>query len=157
MGTTYKGNTLWQWLILRSREQELAKLRKQFELETHKKRRRSMRRSVSIAGLAAALVLGTLGFGAGQRGYVANAQEKMSTMEVKIDNFSFGPVTLTVPVGTMVTWTNRDDIPHTVVSTDDSQTFSSTGLGTDENISFPSSQPCTHLYFCSIHPKLLHK
>ena len=72
-----------------------------------------MRRSVSIAGLVAALVLGTLGFGTGQNSHLANAQQKMSTMEVKIDNFSFGPVALTVPVGTTVTWTNRDDVHHT--------------------------------------------
>jgi plastocyanin len=44
----------------------------------------------------------------------------MSTMEVKIDNFSSGPVRLAVPVGTTVTWINRDDIPHTVVSPDES-------------------------------------
>jgi len=84
-----------------------------------------MRRSVSIAGLAAALVLGTAGFGTGQKSYVASAQEKMETMEVKIDNFTFGPGTLTVPVGTTVTWTNKDDIPHTAVSTDDSKRRSS--------------------------------
>jgi len=112
---------------------------------------------VSIAGLAAALVLGTLGFGAGHRGYVANAQEKMSTMEVKIDNFSFGPVTLTVPVGTTVTWINRDDIPHTVVSTDDSKTFKSKVLDTDEKFSFTFSKAGTYPYFCSIHPKMTGK
>jgi len=144
-------------LILRSREQELAKLRKQFELETGKKRRRSMRRIVSIAVLAAALVLGTLGFGAGQKSYAANAQEKMSTMEVKIDNFSFGPVTLTVPVGTTVTWINRDDIPHTVVSTDDSMTFKSKVLDTDEKFSFTFSKAGTYPYFCSIRPKMTGK
>ncbi len=116
-----------------------------------------MRRSVSIAGLAAALVLGTLGFGAVQRGYVANAQEKMSTMEVKIDNFSFGPVTLTVPVGTTVTWINRDDIPHTVVSTDDSKTFKSKVLDTDEKFSSTFSKAGTYPYFCSIHPKMTGK
>jgi plastocyanin len=102
-----------------------------------------MRRSVSIVGLAAALVLGTLGFGTDQKSYVASAQEKMSMMEVKIDNFTFGPATLTVPVGTTVTWTNKDDIPHTVVSTDDSKTFKSKVLDTDENLSillFDSSE-----------------
>jgi len=116
-----------------------------------------MRRSVSIAVLAAAFVLGTLGFGAGQRSYVANAQEKMSTMEVKIDNFSFGPVTLTVPVGTTVTWINRDDIPHTVVSADDSKTFKSKVLDTDEKFSFTLSKAGTYPYFCSIHPKMTGK
>jgi plastocyanin len=35
---------------------------------------------------------------------------------VMIDNFTFEPAQLTVKVGTTVTWKNRDDIPHTVVS-----------------------------------------
>jgi plastocyanin len=116
-----------------------------------------MRRSVSIAGLAAALVLGTAGFGTGQKSYVASAQEKMETMEVKIDNFTFGPGTLTVPVGTTVTWTNKDDIPHTVVSTDDSKTFKSKVLDTDEKFSFTFSKAGTYPYFCSIHPKMTGK
>ena len=116
-----------------------------------------MRRSVSIAGLAAALVLGTVGFGTGRKSWVASAQEKTSTMDVKIDNFSFGPVTLTVPVGVMVTWTNRDDIPHTVVSTDDSKTFKSKVLDTDEKFSFTFSKAGTYPYFCSIHPKMTGK
>ena len=116
-----------------------------------------MRRCVSIAGLAAALVLGTLGFGTGQKSSVASAQEKTSTMEVKIDNFSFGPATLTVPVGATVTWTNRDDIPHTVVSTDDPKTFKSKVLDTDEKFSFTFSKAGTYPYFCSIHPKMTAK
>jgi plastocyanin len=116
-----------------------------------------MRRSVSIAGLTAALMLGTLGFGTGQNSHLANAQEKMSTMEVKIDNFSFGPVTLTVPVGTTVTWINHDDIPHTVVSTDDSKTFKSKVLDTDQRFSFTFSRAGTYPYFCSVHPKMTGK
>jgi len=116
-----------------------------------------MRRSVSIAGLAAALVLGTLGLGTGQKSYVASAQEKMSMMEVKIDNFTFGPATLTVPVGTTVTWINKDDIPHTVVSTDDSKTLKSKVLDTDEKFSFTFSKAGTYPYFCSIHPKMTAK
>ncbi len=116
-----------------------------------------MRRSVSIAGLAAALVLGIGVWGTGQKGSVTSAQEKASTMEVKIDNFSFGPVALTVPVGTTVTWTNRDDIPHTVVSTDDSKTFKSKVLDTDEKFSFTFSKAGTYPYFCSIHPKMTGK
>jgi plastocyanin len=116
-----------------------------------------MRRSVFITGLAAALVLGMGVFGTGQKSSVTSAQEKMSTMEVKIDNFSFGPVTLTVPVGTTVTWTNRDDIPHTVVSTDDPKAFKSKVLDTDEKFSFTFSKAGTYPYFCSIHPKMTGK
>jgi len=116
-----------------------------------------MRRSVFITGLAAALLLGMGVFGTGQKSCVASAQEKTATTEVKIDNFSFGPVTLTVPVGTTVTWTNRDDIPHTVVSTDDPKTFKSKVLDTDEKFSFTFSKAGTYPYFCSIHPKMTGK
>jgi len=116
-----------------------------------------MRRSVSIASLTAAMLLGTLGFGTGPNSHLANAQEKMSTMEVKIDNFSFAPATLTVPAGTTLTWINRDDIPHTVVSTDDSKTFKSKVLDTDEKFSFTFSRAGTYPYFCSIHPKMTGK
>jgi plastocyanin len=115
-----------------------------------------MRRSVFIAGLAAALVLGTGVFGSGRKGSVTQAQQT-STVEVKIDNFSFGPVALTVPVGTIVTWTNHDDIPHNTVSTDDPKTFKSKVLDTNEKFSFTFSKPGTYTYFCSIHPKMTGK
>jgi amicyanin len=72
--------------------------------------------------------------------------------EVKIDNFSFAPASITVPVGTQVTWTNHDDIPHNVVSEDHS--IKSKVLDTDEKFSFTFTKPGTYAYFCSIHPKM---
>ena len=116
-----------------------------------------MRRSVSIAGLAAVLMLGIIGLGVGQKSSAALAQDKAPSLEVKIDNFSFGPASLTVAVGTTVTWTNRDDIPHTVVSTDDAKTFKSKVLDTDEKFSFTFNKAGTYPYFCSIHPKMTGK
>ena len=74
---------------------------------------------------------------------------------MKIDNFSFGPQTLTVPVGTTVTWTNRDDIPHTIVSTDG--VFKSKVRDTDESFSYTFTKAGTYTYFCSIHPKMTGK
>ena len=116
-----------------------------------------MRRSVSIARLAVILMLGVAGLGVGHKGSVALAQDKKSTIEVKIDNFSFGPPNLSAAVGTTVTWTNRDDIPHTVVSTDDTKTFKSKVLDTDEKFSFSFTKAGTYPYFCSIHPKMTGK
>jgi plastocyanin len=72
--------------------------------------------------------------------------------EVKIDNFNFTPATLTVAVGTQVTWTNRDDIPHTVVSED--KAVKSKALDTDEKFAYTFTKPGTYSYFCSIHPKM---
>ncbi len=109
---------------------------------------------VCIAGLAVALI-GTALF-AWSPSAAANAQQATPAgAEVKIDNFSFGPGTLTVPVGTTVTWTNRDDIPHTVVSTEGA--FKSKVLDTDEQFSFTFSKAGTYPYFCSIHPKMTGK
>lgn len=85
----------------------------------------------------------------------AAAQQKAEATDVKIDNFSFGPAALTVPVGTTVTWTNRDDIPHTVVSTNGA--FKSKVLDTDDKFSFTFSKAGTYPYFCSIHPKMTAK
>lgn len=73
-------------------------------------------------------------------------------IEVSIDNFSFGPQTLTVSAGTTVTWTNRDDIPHTVVSTDG--VFKSKVRDTDERFSYTFDKAGTYTYYCSIHPKM---
>src|SRR5580658_8447517 len=74
---------------------------------------------------------------------------------VKIDNFTFGPQTLTVPVGATVTWTNSDDIPHTSVSTEGA--FKSKVLDTDEKFSYTFTKAGTYPYYCTIHPKMTGK
>jgi plastocyanin len=115
-----------------------------------------MRRSVVIASVIATAVL-SLGRIVAQRGsFTASAQEKpASTAEVKIDNFSFGSAAITVSVGTTVTWINRDDIPHTVVSTE--KVFKSKVLDTDEKFSYTFTKAGEYPYFCSIHPKMTGK
>jgi plastocyanin len=75
-------------------------------------------------------------------------------IEIKIDNFSFGPMTLTVDSGTTVTWINDDDVPHTVVS-DDTTTFKSPALDTGEKFSYTFTKPGKYPYFCSVHPKMM--
>jgi plastocyanin len=82
----------------------------------------------------------------------AKSSPDPASAEVKIDNFSFGPQSISVAPGTKVTWKNRDDIPHTVVSTD--QVFKSRVLDTDETFSFTFEKPGTYEYFCSVHPKM---
>jgi plastocyanin len=76
-------------------------------------------------------------------------------VEVKIDNFSFSPQTLTIAAGTTVIWTNRDDIPHTVVS--DDKVFKSKVLDTDEKFSYTFDKAGNFPYFCSVHPKMTAK
>jgi len=92
--------------------------------------------------------------------YANGARQKAASggtgTQVKIDNFTFAPVALTIPVGTTVQWVNRDDIPHTVVS-DDKSTIKSKVLDTDEQFSYTFTKAGTYSYFCSIHPKMTGK
>ena len=89
------------------------------------------------------------------RGAAAPAPSVTPSATVAIDNFTFGPVTTTVPVGSTVTWVNRDDIPHTVVAVDKS--FRSKVLDTDEKFAFTFAKAGTYDYFCSIHPHMTGK
>src|ERR1700761_2893638 len=108
------------------------------------------RKNAWIAVLATP-VIATLLLFAGSPNVKASNQPAANAA-VKIDNFVFGPQTLTVPVGTTVTWTNSDDIPHTSVSTDG--VFKSKVLDTDEKFSYTFTKAGTYPYYCTIHPKM---
>jgi amicyanin len=107
-----------------------------------------MRRAFYIASICAILTLSLPRLTM----LVSAADDKPAAAEVKIDNFSFTPATVTVPAGTQVTWINRDDIPHNVRNDDAS--IKSKTLDTDDKFSFTFTKPGTYAYFCSIHPKM---
>ena len=72
--------------------------------------------------------------------------------QVVVDNFSFSPAAVTVPSGAMVTWTNRDDVQHNIVSTE--KQFASPVLDTDQQFSHRFEVPGPYPYYCSIHPRM---
>jgi len=76
---------------------------------------------------------------------------RAAQLEVKIDNFTFGPQKLTVKVGDTVTWINEDDIPHTVVSVGK---FRSKALDTEDKYAFTFTTAGTYEYFCGLHPHM---
>jgi plastocyanin len=75
--------------------------------------------------------------------------------EVRVDNFTFAPDTLTVPVNSTVTWVNKDDIPHVIASNDG--VFKSKALDTDQKYSYTFTKAGSYPYYCSIHPKMVGK
>jgi amicyanin len=97
-------------------------------------------RSFGRPAIAAAtlLLLGTIN---------AHAQE----IAVTIDNFTFTPPELNLKVGDTVTWTNHDDIPHTVVS---AGKFRSKVMDSDNSFSFTFTSAGDYKYFCSLHPHM---
>ncbi len=72
---------------------------------------------------------------------------------IEIKDFAFNPQTLTVKSGEKVTWINRDEEPHTIVSVE-KQFKKSTALDTDQEFTITAGAPGTYTYFCSVHPKM---
>jgi plastocyanin len=110
------------------------------------------KKNVRIAGAVIPVMIAMLLLFAGSSRVTASDQPSAANAAVKIDNFAFGPQAITVPVGTTVTWTNSDDIPHTAVSTDG--VFKSKVMDTDEKFSYTFTKAGTYPYYCTIHPKM---
>jgi len=72
--------------------------------------------------------------------------------KIEIKEYEFVPKSLTVAVGTKVTWVNRDEIPHTI--DDGNKGFHSAALDTDDTYSYIFTQPGTYQYFCRLHPHM---
>ena len=109
------------------------------------------KKNVRIAGVVMPVIIAML-LVAGASRVSASDQPSAANVAVKIDNFVFGPQAITVSVGTTVTWTNSDDIPHTAVSTDG--VFKSKVMDTDEKFSYTFTKAGTYSYYCSVHPKM---
>ena len=80
-----------------------------------------------------------------------STSSKQNRIEIK--DFAFNPQTITVKSGETVTWINRDDEPHTIVSVG-KQFKKSTALDTDQEFTLTVGAPGTYDYFCSVHPKM---
>ena|ERR1700724_1492337 len=101
--------------------------------------------SVTLRGL------GRLAIAAAITLFLGSAHAYAEDTNITIDNFTFAPAELTVKVGTTVTWTNHDDIPHTIVS---AGKFRSKALDTDNSFSFTFTAAGDYKYFCSLHPHM---
>jgi plastocyanin len=106
-------------------------------------------RTMRIIGLAMPFAAGVI-VAAGISFPVISAQAPDT--KVEIDNFAFYPQRITVKAGTTVSWTNKDDTPHTVASS--TRTFKSKALDTDDSFSFMFTTPGVYEYFCSVHPHM---
>jgi plastocyanin len=73
--------------------------------------------------------------------------------KIEIKDFAFNPQTITVKSGEKITWINRDEEPHTIVSVE-KQFKKSSALDTDQEFAITAGLPGTYTYFCSVHPKM---
>jgi plastocyanin len=88
---------------------------------------------------------------AGEMNEASTGNAKENKIEIK--DFAFNPQTITVKSGEKITWINRDEEPHTVVSVG-KQFKKSTALDTDQTYTIVAGAPGTYAYFCSVHPKM---
>src|SRR6476469_2603930 len=110
-----------------------------------------MSRAVKILTFQAAL-LAASAFLLTSVASITRAAAPASATAVRIENFTFKDPVVTVKDGATVTWTNGDDIPHTVVSKDG--LFKSKVLDTGDHFSFTFAKPGRFGYFCSLHPHM---
>jgi plastocyanin len=113
----------------------------------------SLRRTKMLRPIVTSTVLGAV-VGSVLAASVLFARADGPTNTVSIDNFSFGPQTLTVKAGTTVTWTNKDDIPHGIASSNNAFK-KGPALDTDESFSFTFTTPGAYQYFCYLHPHMV--
>jgi plastocyanin len=112
----------------------------------------SIARNKTIPILFALSSLFLSNFALGQAEKEAGADSAKKN-QIVIKDFHFSPETLTVKSGEKVTWINRDEEPHTVVSVE-KQFKKSSALDTDQEFTITAGAPGTYTYFCSVHPKM---
>jgi len=85
--------------------------------------------------------------------HIPSVAETPDATKIVVKDFMFNPTPLAVKSGSTVTWTNKDDEPHTVVS--DTGMFKSGGMDTNESFSYKFDKPGTYHFTCSIHPRMV--
>ena len=103
---------------------------------------------ITIAALLSGFSLSAL---AGETKDTGSSGAGESKIEIK--DFAFNPQTITVKSGEKITWVNRDEEPHTIVSVG-KQFKKSSALDTDQTYTIVAGAPGTYSYFCSVHPKM---
>ncbi len=73
----------------------------------------------------------------------------LTITEVEISGFAFVPATITIPVGTPVTWFNKDSVAHTVSGREG--VFDSGNLSGGATFSYTFDQTGSFEYYCKIH------
>lgn len=69
--------------------------------------------------------------------------------DVSMKSFAFDPITLTVAVGTSVTWTNNDSVAHDVTADDGS--FKSGRIAAGDTFAYTFTAAGTYTYQCTLH------
>ena len=108
----------------------------------------------ALAAAAGVLLALVAGGAVGEEAQQSPPQQVAATneAEISIQSFQFVPAILTVKAGTAVTWVNRDEEPHNVVSLE--RTFRSKAIDGGEKFTVVLDKPGTYNYLCAVHPHM---
>jgi plastocyanin len=106
---------------------------------------------IQIAAILCAVSSVSLFASAGEMANTGSTSASETKIEIK--DFAFNPQTITVKSGDKITWINRDEEPHTVVSVE-KQFKKSSALDTNQQFTITTGAPGTYTYYCSVHPKM---
>ena len=106
---------------------------------------------IRIAALLSTISLSSVSALAGETKDADSVGVRDNRIEIK--DFAFNPQTITVKSGQKITWVNRDEEPHTIVSVE-KQFKKSSALDTDQEFTITAGAPGTYTYYCSVHPKM---
>ena len=107
---------------------------------------------IRMAGAALWFAVAGMSLAATHAGSAAEPAYTDTAHTIVVQNFMFSPVSMKVKAGTQITWTNKDEEPHTVSSNDG--VFRSFALDTNDSFSFKFDKPGTYKYTCTIHPRM---
>jgi plastocyanin len=110
-----------------------------------------MKSACKLLVLAFAVPLALIASGAGTAKPAPRASD-VGSYTITIKDFMFTPRNLTIPVGSKVTWINKDEEPHKVAEVN--SLFTSKPLDTDEGFTYEFKTAGKYEYFCTVHPRM---
>ncbi len=115
---------------------------------------------VFMAFMMTSMMDGRMGMGGGGMGMMGGAGSDPSkespavgVTEVRLEDFAFAPANIVVDAGTTVTWTNYDNVDHTVTS-DDGDELKSGLFGQSQTFRHTFDTPGDYRYYCEPHPNM---
>lgn len=117
-----------------------------------------MSRWTRIVAAAAMLSLAACGGSDDSGGKPSGSPSAGANNQIDVRNIAFRPQAVSVAVGTVVTWTNNDDVPHTVTAgkPDDAPSgeFDAPLETKGATFTFSFSKAGTFAYYCKVHPQM---
>ncbi len=91
--------------------------------------------------------------GGNQQGSTQQGTPVTGVTHMNIQNFAYQYANMQVRAGTTVTWTNQDNVPHSITFKNGMK--DSGLLSAGQSFSYTFNTPGTYQYYCTVHPYMV--